>query len=58
MPESLAGHWTLEPGLRFLNHGSFGACPAEVQAHQQQLRERIERQPVDFFVRELGGASG
>jgi isopenicillin-N epimerase len=55
MPQSLASHWTLEAGLKFLNHGSFGACPAEVLAHQQQLRDRLERQPVDFFVRELEG---
>lgn len=55
MARSLAEHWSLEPGLAFLNHGSFGACPSVVLAHQQSLRERLERQPVDFFVRELGG---
>lgn len=52
---SLAGHWTLDPDIAFLNHGSFGACPAPVQAVQQQLRDRIERQPVQFFVRDLEG---
>ena len=52
---SLARHWTLDPGIAFLNHGSFGACPAPVQAVQQQLRDRIERQPVQFFVRDLEG---
>jgi len=50
---SLARHWTLDPAIDFLNHGSFGACPAPVQAAQQQLRDRIERQPVQFFVRDL-----
>ncbi len=52
---SLARHWTLDPGIAFLNHGSFGACPAPIQAVQQQLRDRIERQPVQFFVRDLEG---
>jgi isopenicillin-N epimerase len=45
--------WTLEPGVRFLNHGSFGACPSEVLAYQSELRARLEREPVRFFVREL-----
>jgi len=47
--------WTLEPGLAFLNHGSFGACPREVLAAQQEIRNRIERQPVQFYVRDLWG---
>jgi isopenicillin-N epimerase len=46
-------YWTLEPGLAFLNHGSFGACPRPVLECQQRLRDEIERQPVEFFVREL-----
>jgi len=49
----LAGHWLIEPGTHFLNHGSFGACPREVLAAQQELRERLERQPVGFLAREL-----
>ena len=51
----LARHWTLEPGLHFLNHGSFGACPRPVLAVQQELRAELERQPVRFLARELGG---
>ncbi|MCB9604132.1 MAG: aminotransferase class V-fold PLP-dependent enzyme [Sandaracinus sp.] len=45
--------WPLEPGLAFLNHGSFGACPFEVLEAQTRLRLQMEREPVRFFVREL-----
>jgi isopenicillin-N epimerase len=43
----------LDPEITFLNHGSFGACPKPVLAMQQQLRDRIERQPLKFFGRDL-----
>ncbi len=52
MDASLARHFTLDPAVTFLNHGSFGACPRAVQEAQQRIREEIERQPVRFFVRE------
>lgn len=51
--EALKAHWTLAPSVVFLNHGSFGACPRSVLAAQQAVRDRMESQPVRFFVRDL-----
>lgn len=46
-------HWTLDPAITFLNHGSFGATPRVVLDKQTALRAQMEREPVRFFVREL-----
>jgi isopenicillin-N epimerase len=49
-PSELSVHWTLDPSICFLNHGSFGSTPRVVQAAQTRYRERLEREPVDFLV--------
>ena len=49
----LARHWDLDPGVLHLNHGSFGACPRPVLAAQSELRARLERDPMGFFITEL-----
>jgi isopenicillin-N epimerase len=51
--DDLAARWSLERGLVFLNHGSFGACPTEVLRHQADLRAEMEAEPVRFLSREL-----
>ena len=53
MPSEFARHWTLDRSITFLNHGSFGATPRPVLDAQTAWRERMEREPVAFFTREL-----
>jgi isopenicillin-N epimerase len=47
-----ASHWLLRHDVAYLNHGSFGACPAAILEYQRQLVHELERQPMDFLVRE------
>jgi isopenicillin-N epimerase len=51
--QSYRDHWTLDPNITFLNHGSFGACPRAVLEKQQVWRARLEQEPVRFFALEL-----
>jgi isopenicillin-N epimerase len=51
----LRSRWLLDPEVRFLNHGSFGACPRPVLEVQSELRAELEREPVRFLARELEG---
>lgn len=47
--------WLHDPQVTFLNHGAFGSCPRAVLAHQHEWQLRLERQPLQFLVRELEG---
>jgi len=53
MPSEHARHWTLDPSVDHLNHGSFGATPRIVLEAQQAWRDRLEAEPVRFMVAEL-----
>jgi len=52
---SLAVHWSLDPNITFLNHGSFGATPIAVMEEQSKIRSQMERDPVRFFERDFLG---
>ena len=48
---SLKSEFLLDPGIAFLNHGSFGACPRPVFEAFQRYQLELEREPVDFLQR-------
>lgn len=50
------GHvqWDLDPDVRHLNHGSFGAVPSAVSTEQKRLHALVELNPVRWFC-ELPG---
>jgi isopenicillin-N epimerase len=50
-----ASLWTLDPGIDYLNHGSFGACPRAVLGHRARIQAEMERGPVRFLARRLDG---
>lgn len=48
----------LDPEITFLNHGSYGACPAPVFARYQELQRELERNPVEFLARRFDELTG
>ena len=55
MASPFAKYWTIDDSIVFLNHGSFGGCPKPVLEAQDEWRARMERQLIQFFVRDLEG---
>jgi isopenicillin-N epimerase len=51
----VAADYLLEPGLAFLNHGSYGACPRPVLEAYQGWQRELERNPVELISRRLPG---
>ncbi|MEO7912469.1 MAG: aminotransferase class V-fold PLP-dependent enzyme, partial [Roseiflexaceae bacterium] len=48
-----ADEFLLRPGITFLNHGSFGACPRPVFDTYQNWQRKLEEQPVEFLGRQI-----
>jgi len=51
MMPHLKSDFLLDPGVIFLNHGSFGSCPRPVFEAYQHWQRKLERQPVEFLGR-------
>jgi isopenicillin-N epimerase len=51
--DHLKKEFLLDPGVVFLNHGSFGACPRPVFEEYQRFQRKLEHQPVLFLGREI-----
>jgi isopenicillin-N epimerase len=49
----LASEWTLDPGVTYLNHGSFGPSPDVVRRARERYSEELQREPMDFFIRRM-----
>jgi isopenicillin-N epimerase len=50
--ESWGACWDLRPGVTYLNHGSFGPPPRPVQQARLRWQQELDRQPMDFFMRQ------
>lgn len=50
--------WPLDPDAIYLNHGTVGVAPKKVLAAQQVWRDRIERHPSRFMLRDLWTFTG
>jgi isopenicillin-N epimerase len=50
MSSEFARHWTLDPAIAFLNHGTYGATPRPVLAAQQAWRDRMEAEALPEVV--------
>lgn len=55
---SIRSEWLLDPDVTYLNHGTVGATPRRVLAHQRAITDEIERQPARFMLRELADPHG
>ena len=54
-PSEYSHLWALDPGMIYLNHGSFGACTKFILGKQQEYIDKLEKQPMTFLVRQLEG---
>lgn len=52
-PSDFSLLWALDPGVIYLNHGSFGASTKFILEKQNEYRDMLEKQPMNFLVRRL-----
>jgi isopenicillin-N epimerase len=52
----LRSEWSIAKGVTYLNNGSFGPTPRAVSAIRRRWLDKIESDPHDFLVRQLGPA--
>lgn len=45
--------WSLPADVTFLNHGSFGLVPFDVQAARETWQRRVYANPMNFYLREM-----
>ena len=50
--------WPLDPAATYLNHGTVGVAPRQVLEAQQRWRDRMERHPAQFMLRDLWTFAG
>jgi isopenicillin-N epimerase len=51
-PYSPDSPWDFEPGLTFLTHGTFGACPRPIVERRAELVRELEANPIRFYTRD------
>jgi isopenicillin-N epimerase len=55
---SMLPRWPLDPAATYLNHGTVGVAPRQVLEAQQAWRDRCERHPARFMLRDLWSFTG
>jgi isopenicillin-N epimerase len=49
----ITARWQIRSDTIYLNHGSFGPPPDEVRRARRQWIDRLDEQPIDFFIRQF-----
>ncbi|MDA7902753.1 aminotransferase class V-fold PLP-dependent enzyme [Mariniblastus sp.] len=52
----LAANWKLRSDTIYLNHGSFGLQPNLVRYNRRSWIDRLDEQPMDFYLRQMESA--
>ncbi|MCF7824539.1 MAG: aminotransferase class V-fold PLP-dependent enzyme [Candidatus Marinimicrobia bacterium] len=55
MSNSLRNEFLLDSDIKYLNHGSFGACPKPVFKAYQDWQLELERNPANYYTRRIQG---